>query len=219
MEGKWKRIIVATIIVVALGVGLEIWFLVSPTRKATRECEEFVREQLKAPATATFSNEETSRYPGSDLILVTGDVDAQNSYGALLRNDYNCLVDGEGALIGKLTLTPKYTRRCHPLAPSAKRAYDGVFRSYREAPGSRRGFLLLENDCSGKVGSDNMSVSVPVLTRCMRGCCYFVDGLAVDQEQYDKTRDEEVARTGAGDLTGRQAPVIETLVACRQQAA
>lgn len=64
-----------------------------------------------------------------------------------------------------------------------------------------------------------MGVSVAVLTRCMRGCCHFIDGLAADQKQYDQTRDEEMARTGGGNLTGRQTPVIETLVACRKQAA
>lgn len=45
-----------------------------------------VRSQLKAPSSANFSNDKL-RYDGDNLII-TGNVDAVNSYGVKLRNSY-----------------------------------------------------------------------------------------------------------------------------------
>ena len=56
-------------------------------------CREQVRLRLKAPATAQFSAE-TATYsvPGDtgSVVLVTGQVDSQNGFGALLRSRYEC---------------------------------------------------------------------------------------------------------------------------------
>jgi len=94
MNGKWKLIIVAV-----LATALALWFGISksPSRTATNNCEGFVRERLKAPATAKFSNEKIIAIDGK-LYIVTGDVDSQNSYGAMLRSNYNCLVSRDGTL-------------------------------------------------------------------------------------------------------------------------
>jgi hypothetical protein len=62
---------------------------------AVNACEGFVKDQLKAPSTARFSNE---RYGQDGLVFtVTGDVDAQNSFGATIRNHYTCVVTDTGA--------------------------------------------------------------------------------------------------------------------------
>jgi len=60
-------------------------------------CVEAVTEQLKAPATAEFAAledvEVTEKSAGYTL---RGDVDAQNGFGALIRNSYTCDVTVTG---------------------------------------------------------------------------------------------------------------------------
>jgi len=68
-------------------------------RQAAYACSEFVRQQLKAPTTAGFP-QELRRVSGPDNgeFTVTGVVDAENSFGAMLRQPYSCrtaLVDGD----------------------------------------------------------------------------------------------------------------------------
>lgn len=67
--------------------------------EALRACQTTVREKLKAPATARFdadkppsveSNAGSSAEPGS--MVVNGTVDAENGFGALVRNEYFCIV-------------------------------------------------------------------------------------------------------------------------------
>lgn len=62
-------------------------------------CEDAVRARLKAPSTAKFvdgpkvsgNREDSSKY------FVVGQVDAQNGFGAMLRNDYVCKLRKTGA--------------------------------------------------------------------------------------------------------------------------
>jgi hypothetical protein len=61
---------------------------------ATAACEAGVRGQLKAPSTARFSGESVFLNDGS--YMITGDVDAQNSFGALLRQHWTCFASGTG---------------------------------------------------------------------------------------------------------------------------
>lgn len=61
---------------------------------AVAQCETAVKNQLKAPATAKFSGED---YIDEDPTwLVTGSVDAQNGFGALLRSAFNCTLTRSG---------------------------------------------------------------------------------------------------------------------------
>lgn len=60
-------------------------------------CEQFVEKRLKAPASAEYENTTTSEAGGQ--WTVEGDVDAENSFGAQIRNHYVCVVeptDAEG---------------------------------------------------------------------------------------------------------------------------
>jgi len=79
----------------------------SPMQEAARKspyaataCEEFGRQRLKSPSTAQFqpSPRVEPNYPSRGTYSVTGTVDAQNSYGAMLRAVYTCRVyqDGKG---------------------------------------------------------------------------------------------------------------------------
>lgn len=53
-------------------------------------CEQFVEKRLKAPATADFQN--TTTTSSGNQWTVEGDVDAENSFGAQIRNHYVCVV-------------------------------------------------------------------------------------------------------------------------------
>ncbi len=61
---------------------------------ATAGCEELVKDRLKAPSTAEFSGESADGSAGS--YTVTGDVDSQNSFGAMLRSHFTCTVHSSG---------------------------------------------------------------------------------------------------------------------------
>jgi hypothetical protein len=60
-------------------------------------CENFVEEQLKAPSSADFSGvfDTTVTGSGNDYTVV-GYVDAQNSFGAVLRSNYTCEIRDSG---------------------------------------------------------------------------------------------------------------------------
>lgn len=52
-------------------------------------CETFVKQQLKAPATAKFSQESPTMVSATEY-TIGGSVDSQNSFGALLRATFAC---------------------------------------------------------------------------------------------------------------------------------
>lgn len=55
-------------------------------------CEQYVKDQLKAPSSADFSGEATTKGADKDTYTVAGAVDSQNSFGAKLRNTFSCTV-------------------------------------------------------------------------------------------------------------------------------
>jgi hypothetical protein len=57
--------------------------------QATEECEDSVKDRLKAPATAQFSEVETTP-SGAESYDVAGAVDSENSFGALIRSHFTC---------------------------------------------------------------------------------------------------------------------------------
>lgn len=56
---------------------------------ATQACQKFVKRDLKSPASAKFSGIGVA-HVGSTY-TVSGSVDSQNSFGAMLRNDFACV--------------------------------------------------------------------------------------------------------------------------------
>lgn len=78
-------------------------------------CEEFIKKdgRLKAPGSAEFSGvSDTKIKVISDKkpwrYLVTGYVDSQNSFGAMLRNNYSCDIstkDNSNWTLGRLDFT------------------------------------------------------------------------------------------------------------------
>ncbi|OOL26832.1 hypothetical protein GQ85_42610 [Rhodococcus rhodochrous] len=53
-------------------------------------CEDQVRAQLKAPATAAFTGVRTTRQADARFVVTVGAVDAQNGFGAQLRTAFTC---------------------------------------------------------------------------------------------------------------------------------
>jgi hypothetical protein len=61
--------------------------------EAIAQCEAAIKERLKAPSTADFN----SSAVGGGTWTVTGTVDAENSFGAKVRTNYQCsvIIDNE----------------------------------------------------------------------------------------------------------------------------
>lgn len=57
-------------------------------------CKLYIEKSLKAPSTANFQNytQFTAVGKGDGPYLVRGYVDAQNSFGAMIRSDFSCLL-------------------------------------------------------------------------------------------------------------------------------
>ena len=61
------------------------------------QCQNFVRDRLRAPSTADFPLlDREVRREASDTYFVISYVDAQNGFGATIRNNYNCRVRFRG---------------------------------------------------------------------------------------------------------------------------
>jgi hypothetical protein len=60
--------------------------------EAIAQCEARIEEQLKAPSTAEFNSDAS----GNGTWTVTGTVDAENSFGATIRSEYQCTVKVTG---------------------------------------------------------------------------------------------------------------------------
>lgn len=61
--------------------------------EAIRYCEDQIREQLKAPSTAKFDSDSID---STSPFTVSGSVDAENSFGATIRSDFQCTVTISG---------------------------------------------------------------------------------------------------------------------------
>jgi hypothetical protein len=61
-------------------------------------CKEFVRDRLKAPRTAKFQSvtQADFDYKGGQTWRVSSWVDAENSFGAMIRTDFVCEIRYEG---------------------------------------------------------------------------------------------------------------------------
>lgn len=64
---------------------------------ASIQCESFVKDQLKAPASADFPSIADHIYKvGDNGYRIESHVDAQNSFGANLRSNYTCEIQWNG---------------------------------------------------------------------------------------------------------------------------
>ncbi len=65
------------------------------SRKLIAACHAAVEARLKAPSTARYSSESVAGLTGTRW-KVSGSVDAQNGFGAMLRQGYSCEADRVG---------------------------------------------------------------------------------------------------------------------------
>lgn len=66
------------------------------TTEARQQCRQSVKDKLKSPATARFSDESVSGSGPNATYTVTGSVDSENSFGALIRASFSCSVTFTG---------------------------------------------------------------------------------------------------------------------------
>ena len=97
-----------------VAVALVVWAVVATMTNPARDdheewdakiaCEGLVKEQLRAPSTAKFSNETATG--GPDSWTVTGLVEAQNAFGGTVGHRYSCSVTftGEDEYRGNATI-------------------------------------------------------------------------------------------------------------------
>ena len=85
--------------VILLVIALVVWFLYPTGEKGEKidayvTAQSYVKKHLKAPATAVFpSFDESFVQPATtNGFIITSYVDAQNSFGALIRSDYEIIM-------------------------------------------------------------------------------------------------------------------------------
>lgn len=88
-------VLMAVIIIAAIVGSKEPKKPGSQTYEAQVMAEKFIKGRLRAPGTAEFGGERVAHL-GGEKYLVTGYVDAQNAFGAKLRNQWICTVEQTG---------------------------------------------------------------------------------------------------------------------------
>ena len=64
---------------------------------AVVQCQNYVKDRLRSPSTADFPWLDHSVTPaGSEAYVVRSYVDAQNGFGATVRNNYECKIQYAG---------------------------------------------------------------------------------------------------------------------------
>lgn len=90
--------LIAAVLVVLAAAGVTAYALTrgpNLQQQATQACEDKVRASLKAPATAQFSGTEADPSGNTQAAdgqgwYVTGNVDAENGFSALVRSSWTC---------------------------------------------------------------------------------------------------------------------------------
>lgn len=98
---RWIPFVIAGLVVALAAGGYAAYALTRPepvaedrTAVLIAACQEVAKKQLKAPATARFSEEKPVDL-GDRFYYIDGVVDAQNSFGATVRNKYLCKAESK----------------------------------------------------------------------------------------------------------------------------
>lgn len=89
----WIALAVA-VVLIAAGVGAFLALRPTDEDEALDRCQSAITEKLKSPSTAKFGEPTVTSSDGSfgSYFEVSGQVDAQNGFGAMVRGDYRCKV-------------------------------------------------------------------------------------------------------------------------------
>lgn len=97
----WPLLVIGAVLLLG-GAGLAVYLANRPEPAVTDKtgalitaCQAEVRKHLRAPATAQFSGEKPVDL-GDRFTYIDGNVDAQNGFGALIRNAYRCKAEPAG---------------------------------------------------------------------------------------------------------------------------
>lgn len=85
----WKLALATMLVLVLFVGGVLAYNAIREPARARDACREAVEDRLKAPSTAEFSDEESEKAADGEY-TVTGAVDSQNGFGAMVRNTYEC---------------------------------------------------------------------------------------------------------------------------------
>ncbi|GAW57330.1 hypothetical protein [Nocardioides sp. PD653] len=93
----WVRAVIALVVLVVVVGAVRLVGLVLEDREgdAQEACEGYVRDSLKSPSSAEFSEAEATER-GEYGFTVSGSVDSENGFGAMIRNRYECRVNSIG---------------------------------------------------------------------------------------------------------------------------
>lgn len=96
-KGSGNRIFIAAMVVVAaVVVAMIIESRSAPSKDQSMidRCTSMVLAKLKAPSSAQFPGGESVREwePDGKSYEITGSVDSQNGFGAMVRSDFRCIV-------------------------------------------------------------------------------------------------------------------------------
>lgn len=87
---RFKFVFVVGVAVVVLACIFGYWLISSQSieSQAGDHCQELVTDSLTSPASAEFSDVETTL--AGTLYTTTGKVDSQNKFGAMIRSTFRC---------------------------------------------------------------------------------------------------------------------------------
>ncbi|TSD68135.1 hypothetical protein [Aeromicrobium piscarium] len=103
----FNRFALKIVAIAVVALALVWWAFYEPNESASDDgrvggpggarlaCENLVKDQLKAPGTADFSNVSAVNNGGASW-TVTGEVDAENAFGASLRSSFRCSLRASG---------------------------------------------------------------------------------------------------------------------------
>lgn len=90
----WIPYVIAGLVLALAGGGYALT-RDDPIHGSVSACQDAVRRELKTPSTARFSEDRIVEQSRATF-YVRGVVDAENSFGAPLRNRYECIVNQSG---------------------------------------------------------------------------------------------------------------------------
>lgn len=106
VEDKRQLSPVVFVIILAVVLCIAVGVITSSFKRPDRAdaigayvaCKQFIEGGLKAPSTAVFASQSQSDITntGDGSFRVNSYVDAQNSFGAMIRTDFTCTVKYEG---------------------------------------------------------------------------------------------------------------------------